>query len=520
MPTIDVALWDLERLVGASERELLKGLEHMKGEIEERSGDRLRIEVTHDRPDHFSAEGLARSLKGILGIEEGLPKAVAELGNFEVRYEGRIDERPYAIMAIVRDLSLDEEAIAQMIQLQEKIHDTYGRNRRKIAIGFYDLSKIRPPIYYKRISQEDEYVPLGFDKPIKIKEMYEMTEKGRKFADLIRRERPPALVDSEGKIMVVIPILGSECCKVTPSTRDVLIDVTSPQLDAPLRILPILIYNLLERSKSKKVELVKINGSYVTRLEPRRIRADRQSVNELLGLNLDEKEYLSLLRKARHDVEEDWVLVAPYRINVISWVDVAEDIAIMRGYNDMPREPPPVLTLGRRHKVEVASEDVRKSLLSLGFQEIMNGVLIHSALLDDFKLAYPILANPVSERLNAVRSSMLPGLLYAVAALRRPKTKLFEIGDVVVNGRTLRAVAIAMGGEGLTITDGIMAVNSLCEHLGVRCKAVNGNASWCIEGRCAKIEGPLSGYVGEVSPELLVKYDIFMPVVLGELIIG
>lgn len=520
MPVIDVSLWDLERLVGAPEHEILKGLEHIKGEVEERVGDRLRIEVTHDRPDHFSAEGLARSLKGILGVEEGLPKAIVEPGGVELRYEEYIDERPYAVMAIVKDVSLDDEAIVQMIQLQEKLHDTYGRNRKKVAIGFYDLSKIKPPIYYKRVSQEDEYVPLGLDKPVKIKEMYEITEKGKRFAHLIKRERPPALVDSDGKIMVVIPVLGGECCKVTPSTKDVLIDVTGPQLDVLLKILPILIYGLLERSKSKRVELVKINGSYVTRLEPRRIRVDRQAVNELLGLSLDEAEYASLIRKARHDVEDSWVLVAPYRINVISWVDIAEDVAIMKGYNNMPREPPPVLTLGRRHRVEVASEDVRRSLLLLGFQEVMNGVLTYSAFLNDFKLAYPIVVNPVSERLDAVRSSLLPGLLYVVSTLRRPKPKLFEVGDVVVNGRTSRAVAFAMGGEGLTITDGIMVLNSLCEHLGVRCEVVNDNAPWCIEGRCARVEGPFRGYVGEASPELLVKLGVFTPVVLGELVIG
>jgi len=74
MPVIDVSLWDLRRLVGASEQEILNALEYVKGELAGREGDRLKIEVTHDRPDHFSAEGLARTLKGVLGIEEGLPE--------------------------------------------------------------------------------------------------------------------------------------------------------------------------------------------------------------------------------------------------------------------------------------------------------------------------------------------------------------------------------------------------------------------------------------------------------------
>ncbi|MGC9117548.1 MAG: phenylalanine--tRNA ligase subunit beta [Thermoproteus sp.] len=517
MPVIDVSLWDLQRLVGASEAQILNALEYVKGEVEGREGDRLKIEITHDRPDHFSAEGLARTLKGILGIEEGLPEAEVEEGAIELRYEGIIEERPYAVMAVVRDLTLDDEAIVQMIQLQEKLHDTYGRDRRKIAIGYYDLSKIKPPIFYRRISQEDRYTPLGFDREIKVREMYEVTDKGRKYASLIKRETPPALVDSEGKIMVVVPVLGSECCKVTPSTRDILIDVTGPQLEPLLKILSILVYNLLERSKSRRVELVKINGVYPTRLESREVYVDRRQVGEMLGVDLSDEEYRTLLRRARHDVRGDSVLVAPYRINIISWVDIAEDIAIMKGYGNISRAPPPIITAGRRHRSEISSEDARRALLSLGFQEVMNGVLIHSALLDAFGLRYARVMNPVSERLDAVRSSLLPGLLSVVSGLKRSRVKLFEIGDVVAEGLTRRAVAAAIGGDGVTITDGISVFRSLCIALGVECRLENGHMYWCTEGRCAELKGEVDGYVGEVRPDILTKLGVFMPVVLGEI---
>lgn len=517
MPVIDVSIWDLERLIGETEDKIVKALEHIKGEVEAREGDRMKIEITHDRPDHFSAEGLARTLKGILGIEIGLPKVEIVEGPVELKYIGTIEERPYAVMAVVRGLRLDDEAIVQMIQLQEKLHDTYGRDRRKIAIGFYDLSKLKPPIFYKRVSQEDEYVPLGLDKPVKIKEMYEITDKGRRYSALINRERPPALVDSDGKIMVVIPVLGSECCKVTPSTRDVLIDVTGPQLEPLLKILAILSYSLAERSQNKKIELVRINGMYPTRFEGRAFEVKKEAVEEVLGVKFTSDEYVALLRRARHDVQDGRVLVAPYRINVLSWVDIAEDIAIMKGYNNLPREPPPIITAGRKHRVEIASEDARRALSVLGFQEVMNGVLTHSALFEAFGLTYPKVKNPVSERLDAVRASILPELLLVAAALRRPKFKLFEVGDVVVNGLTRRAVAVAMGGEGITITDGISAINALCLALGVSCRVENWRAPWCIEGRCAKIDGGVSGYVGEVKPEILVGFGVFTPLVLGEL---
>lgn len=517
MPVVDVALWDLQRLTRAGESEVLKAFEHIKGEVEEQKGDRLRIEVSHDRPDHFSAEGLARSIKGILGVETGLPKASVVAGGVSLEYVGVIEERPYAVMAIVRDLSLDDESLTQIIQLQEKIHETYGRDRKKVAIGFYDLSKIKPPIYYKRISQEDEYTPLGFDKPIKVKEMYELTDKGRRYSPLVRREAPPALVDSDGKIMVVIPILGSECCKVTPQTRDVLIDVTGHSVEALTKILSILVYSLLERSRSKVVELVKINGRYIDPTQPRSIGVRKEDIEDVLGLKMSSEEYIDALRRARHDVDDGNVKVAPYRINLLSWIDLAEDVAIIKGYNALPRAPPLVASIGRRHAVEVLTEDARRQLLSLGFQEVMGGVLGDAGLYRMFGTEHPLILNPVSETLNAVRSSLVPGLLYAASRQRRPHLKLFEVGDVVVRGRTVRSIAYLISGENITITDGASVLTALCGNLGLRCVPSNVKLPWCIEGRCAQLTGDLAGYIGEVHPQILERLEIYRPIVVAEM---
>jgi phenylalanyl-tRNA synthetase beta subunit (EC 6.1.1.20) len=57
--------------------------------------------------------------------------------------------------------------------------------------------------------------------------------------------------------MVIIPVLGSECCKITEETRDVLIDVTGTDPRAVHNMLSVLIYALLERSSNKEVEIVR-----------------------------------------------------------------------------------------------------------------------------------------------------------------------------------------------------------------------------------------------------------------------
>ncbi|MEM0277258.1 phenylalanine--tRNA ligase subunit beta [Pyrobaculum sp.] len=515
MPVIDVAKFDLERLTRMNFGEVIRLLEHVKCEVEEDLGDRLKLEVTHDRPDHFSAEGLARTLKGVAGVEVGLPKI--RLGASSIRLEAsHIEERPYISMAVVRGVRLDDEAVRQLIQLQEKLHETYGRGRRKIAIGYYDVSKIKPPIRYVRISQDDEYTPLGFDKPIKVREMYEATEQGRKYSHLINRERPPALVDSLDQIMVVIPVLGSECCKITDRSRDVLIDVTGTDPNAVTSALSILIYSLLERSETREVEVVEGGLTYVHRYVT--IRTDEREVGSLLGVDITREDFVKYVAMARFGYQEGAVVVPPYRPNVLSWVDVAEEVAVMMGYNQFPREAPRIQSAGRRHRVEILTQEARKILLSMGFMEMNNYILADEAVEEICKPAR--VANPISELYSVVRCSIITQLIATATLVKRREIKLFEIGDVVRDGKTRRVAALLISRDGVTLTDGLSAVKALCHRLGLNCHFAEMSTAWALPGRVAEIRGDVEGYVAETSPDLLVKFKYGMPTVVAELYIG
>ncbi|WP_243680577.1 phenylalanine--tRNA ligase beta subunit-related protein [Vulcanisaeta souniana] len=72
----------------------------------------------------------------------------------------------------------------------------------------------------------------------------------------------PILVDSEGRVLVIIPVLGSEDFKVTEKTRNVLIDVTATDLKLAKSILAVLTYNLLERSSSRTVEVINVEAPW------------------------------------------------------------------------------------------------------------------------------------------------------------------------------------------------------------------------------------------------------------------
>ncbi len=58
------------------------------------------------------------------------------------------DVRPYTVCAIAKGLKLDDAKIKELIQIQEKLHITFGRKRKKVAIGIYPLENIKFPIRF------------------------------------------------------------------------------------------------------------------------------------------------------------------------------------------------------------------------------------------------------------------------------------------------------------------------------------------------------------------------------------
>ena len=240
---MDVAVWDLERLVGRGlgEGELLEYLPKLKCEVEEIAEGLVVYEATHDRPDLFSAEGLGRALEGLLGIEAGLREFSIEREVLSLDARGP-EYRPYVAGAVVEGLSLDDEAVRQLMNLQEKLHATYCRNRRKVSIGLYDLDKIEPPIKYVAVEPHSvRFTPLGETREMDLAEVLKETEKGREFGHLLAGHgKYPLLVDSEGIVLSLPPIINSEDTRVTPDTRDVVVDVTSTDLRTALKVLLLL----------------------------------------------------------------------------------------------------------------------------------------------------------------------------------------------------------------------------------------------------------------------------------------
>ncbi|RLI29826.1 MAG: phenylalanine--tRNA ligase subunit beta [Candidatus Hecatellales archaeon] len=545
MPTVTFEPEDLYRLLGF--RLPLERLEQLlpliKCEVKEASPEMVSVEVTADRPDLFSAEGIARLLKGFLGKAEGSPKYRVAKSRVKVKVSRMVRRvRPRIVCAVVRGVSFTESSIAQLMQLQEKLHETLCRRRSKASIGIYDLDKVKPPITYTALKPEKiRFTPLEESKPLSAEEILTQTSKGLEYAHLLRGlPRYPLLVDREGQVLSMPPIINSEETKVTVETRNLFIDATGFNPELLEEAVSVLVSSLAERGAKVEAVQVEYEGGgkvWTCQLKPRKMTVNPAEVNRLLGFNLPSGRMAKLLRRMRFDVEASngrlKVSIPPFRSDILHPVDLAEEVAIAYGYHRIKPEPLRLPTVGSLLPASQASRRIRSLIAGYGFQETASYLL--SSRETQFermgvKSGEAVeLANPTSQEYSIVRVWLLPCLLEFLSKnvhVDYPQ-KVFELGDVVlpdVEAETATRVetrlAAAICNFKVSYEDVQALAYSLLEQLGVE--------GWRVEafehpsflpGRTARLLlGEVEiGLLGEIHPAVLEAFRLVNPVAAMEL---
>ncbi|MDO8625019.1 MAG: phenylalanine--tRNA ligase beta subunit-related protein, partial [Candidatus Diapherotrites archaeon] len=233
MPSLEISKKDLESLVGKkfkSEEELEEALAFAKTELDSLEGDQIKCSPSDsNRPDLYSAEGIARELKAKLGIQKGIPHYQVVKGTQRAIVEKTVEKvRPIFLGAIVRNVQVTENLLIQMIQLQEKITQTFGRRRKEVAVGMYDYDQMKFPVYYRAVKDNEiEFVPLEYQVKMRPSEILLEHPKGKEFGHLLAgTDRYPILIDSAGVVASMPPIINSQATgKVTEKTRNLFAEV-------------------------------------------------------------------------------------------------------------------------------------------------------------------------------------------------------------------------------------------------------------------------------------------------------
>ena len=560
MPKFDVSKSDLERLIGKefTVEEWEDLFLYAKCELDDVWEENGEIYFKADskdtnRPDLWSAEGIARQIKWALGIKRGLPIYKTERSGIVVYVDEKLKEiRPYGVYAIVEGLKLDEEALKQMINLQEKVALTFGRRRREVAIGIFDFDKVKPPIYYRAAEKTEKFVPLGFTEELTLEEILEKHEKGKEYGHLIR-DKPyyPLLVDSEGKVLSMPPVINSEITgRVTTETRNVFVDVTGWDLKKIMLALNVVVTALAERGgRIRSVKVIYPDFEIETPdLSPREFEVELDYVRRLAGIELSDGEIKDLLERMMYEVElvdgKARVRYPAFRDDIMHARDVLEDVLIAYGYNNIEPEEPKLAVQGRGDRFVEFEDAVRELMVGFGLQEVMTFNLTNREAQysrmglepgENYFNHPPAelveIENPISPKWSALRGWLIPSLLDFLSQNTHEEypQRIFEVGKATLidESRETKTVsesklAVALAYPRVTFTEAKEILESVMRHLGFAYELQEVEHPSFIPGRVGKIvvDGKEIGIIGELHPAVLENWGIEMPTAVFELFLG
>jgi phenylalanyl-tRNA synthetase beta chain len=245
--------------------------------------------------------------------------------------------------------------------------------------------------------------------------------------------------------------------------------------------------------------------------------------------------------------EGQFAVTAPsYRFDIEIEEDLIEEVARVYGFENIPANPPVAPSAMLIEPENTRSLfTVRHQLADLGYQEVVNMSFVESAWEQDFAAnEQPIkLRNPIASQMSVMRSTLIGGLLANVRYnLNRKagRVRVFEVGAVfkrnpdAVDGplsvagfdQPKRVGAIAYGpavdeqwGAATRAVDFFDVKADLEALFAPRVVRFNKAEHPALHpGRCASVEvdGKVVGFIGELHPRWLQKYDLPQAPVLFE----
>src|SRR3989339_594606 len=443
--------------------------------IESVTDTEIEIEVFPNRPDLLSYQGFKKSFLAFLGKKTGLReyKVKKPEKDYKVIIDPSVkDVRPYTVCAIVKELILDENKIKELIDVQEKLHNTIGRRRKKVAIGIYPLDKIKLPITFKAMEPDKiKFIPLESSKEMSGLQILQRHPIGKEYAHLLAgKDKFPIFGDAHKNILSMPPIINSELTgRVVATTKDVFVECSGTDLNALNKCLNILVTTMDEMGG--KIYQMELSGLKLITpdLTSEKMKISLVNTNKLLGLNLSEKELGQCLEKMGHNYKDSFAEIASWRNDILHEVDLIEDVAIAYGYENFIEDFPEIATVGRK--------DLSHYLLK-NFSENIDS-------------EYPQFIFEMGRTFNLIDEKIVEGENLACAVTPGNFTQIKQ-----------------------TLEYFFRMIN-----LEVKFKEPLQSPVHFIEGRVGEIilDEKVIGYIGEIHPRILRNWKIKMPVALFEI---
>ena len=258
-------------------------------------------------------------------------------------------------------------------------------------------------------------------------------------------------------------------------------------------------------------------------------------INALLGTAVPTEDMATYLQSLGFTVEGETVTVPSWRGDVAHYSDLAEEVARMYGYNNIPiTAMRGETTRGGYSPEEVLERKLGSLCRAMGYNEIITYSFISPTYYDKIRLPGDsalrdsiTIMNPLGEDTSIMRTTILPSMLEILARnynYRNKSVQLYELGRTYFareDGLANEPKVLSLGAydsDFFTLKGSVEAILSALRVKDVVFIPEHENPSYH-PGRCAKVYtgGRLMGVLGQIHPAVAANYGVDTSLYCAEL---
>ena len=271
--------------------------------------------------------------------------------------------------------------------------------------------------------------------------------------------------------------------------------------------------------------------------QPKQLELEPEKINKLLGTNISEADMVSYLNRLEIPVEGRTIHVPSFRPDLNLMADIAEEVARIYGYNEIPVTDFKTSTQGGYSKEMKLENKAGAQCRAMGYSEIITYSFVSPGIFDNIRIPAdsPLrnalkIKNPLGEDTSIMRTIAVPSMLEILGRnsnYHNKSVKLYELAKIYlpVEGQVLpeEPKMLVLGTYGpnvsfFTLKGELEAVLAALRTKKVSYTAVSDNPTYH-PGRCAKvsIDGVDVGFMGQIHPLVAQNYDLDCEVYCAEI---
>ena len=279
---------------------------------------------------------------------------------------------------------------------------------------------------------------------------------------------------------------------------------------------------------------------YPTKQKINKIKFDVEKINNLLGTNLSKEEMTNILEKLEIKVDGDTITTPYFRMDLEYVADIAEEVVRFYGYDKLDTTLIKAdTTLGVRNKEQNIVKKIKDMLVDNGLSEIYTYGFVSekdlekSNIKEDLRKTAIEVQNPLSDEYKLMRPTTFPSMMQMLATNANKKNQNVKLFDISRNYKNIKnqvedgevplqedILTIGMYGDDVDFYTLKGLIENILEKISINrydIQKETENESYH-PGRCANMKVGMDVILtlGEVHPEVLDNYDISKRVYVAE----